>query len=258
VAQVAHVGSRWRTYLFSSPALSAYWLINIAAFCALAGWIFSDGRFADIGLGTQSPTIREWLLRQPNSAPSRIAPSQTALTITLGVAAFAGIGIFAGLFLGSPAHRRVRSWLAITALVVLWLTLWLKWPILAWQGQALRVERQVDRFRTTAASLSQDWPEIDGERPGLGQFRAYPIEKPSVLLLMIQQDVPGTGLSFSTVERSETGALRFQLTGNERGAWLEWHPENDQPTSFVGGLEQHHDLQRFTTLGDEWFLVRYK
>lgn len=245
-----------RRWLFSSRAVRAYWLLNIVSLCVLAGWIFSDGRFAEIGLrdGAKPQTLPQFMGQV--SFPT--TGSWQLIAFILGAAGLAAIGIAGGLFLGSPANRRVRSWLAVTALVVLWLMLGLKWPALAWQGQALRVERQIDRFRTTAASLTQDWPEIDGERPGLGLFRAYPIEKPSVLLLMTQQEVPGTGLSFSSVERSDTGALRFQLTGRESGAWLEWHPANDRPASFVGGLEQQYNIQRQTSLGDDWFLVRYK
>jgi hypothetical protein len=247
--------SRLRRFVFSSPAVYAYWLLNIAALCLLAGWIFCDGRFAEIGLRTAPDQLVPPYL-DPLLFPS--AFSRRLIAAILGIASLAAIGIIGGLFLGSQTHRRIRSWLAITTLVVLWLTLWLKWPALAWQGQSLRIERQTDQFRSMATSLIQDWPTIDGERPGLGLFRAYPIENPSVLLLMTQQEVPGTGLTFSTVERSDAGALRFELAGNERGAWLERHPAGNQPASFVGGLEQHYDLQRFTALGDDWFLVRYK
>jgi hypothetical protein len=234
--------------------VSAYWILNIAALCILAGWIFSDGRFVDAGLRGDPTTVLQFI----NQLPFPTAASGRLIAILLGVAGLAAMGIVGGLFLGPPSRRRIRSWLTTTALVVLWLTLWLKWPALAWEGQALRVERQLDEFRTMAASLSEDWPTIDGERPYLGVFRTYPIDKPSVLMLMTRQDVPGTGLSFSMVERSDDGALRFQLTGNESGAWLEWHPANDQPASFVGGLEQSYDIQRYTALGDDWFLVRYK
>jgi hypothetical protein len=245
-----------RRRLFSSPAIYAYWAVNIAALCLLAVWVFSDGRFAEIGLRSTSKqsTVPAYLDRI--AFPTPVA--EWTFTVIVWVAGVAAIGIFGGLFLGSPAHRRVRSWLAVTALVVLWLMLMLNWPALAWQGQTIRVERQLDKFRGTAASLSQDWPDIDGERPGLGLFRAYPIESPSVLLLMTQQQVPGTGLSFSMVERSDSGALRFQLTGHEAGAWLEWHPAGDRPASFVGGLDQHYDVLRYAALGDDWFLVRYK
>ena len=110
----------------------------------------------------------------------------------------------------------------------------------------------------TAAALSTNWPAGDGERVELGPFLAYPLGKPQVLLLLTQASVPHTNVSFSTVERSDQGGLRFQLTGNELGAWLEWHPSHDEPRGFIGGLLQRYELDRFSPLGDDWFLVRYK
>jgi hypothetical protein len=67
-----------------------------------------------------------------------------------------------------------------------------------------------------------------------------------------------SGTSFSVVERGKSGCLRFQLAGREQFAWLEWHPAGRLPSSFVGGLLDPHELDRFRALADGWYVVRYK
>jgi hypothetical protein len=98
----------------------------------------------------------------------------------------------------------------------------------------------------------------DGETSALGAFLAYPLESPKTLLLLTEANVPGTDVAFTAVERSDDGALRFQLSRNETGTWLEWHPSHDAPRDFVGGLLQRFELDRFTQLGENWYLVRYE
>ncbi len=250
---------KFRQYLFSQRAIRAYWIANIVVFCALAGWIWSDGRFAEIAsrFSANARSLIE-LNGLVGTREPLIAGRYWTLNILSVVAAVSAAGVGGGLFFGPPANRRVRSWLTVTVLAVLWLTLWVKWPDLQWRGQAFRVDEQLGEFQKMASSLNTSWPASDGERPELGPFLAYPTKAPTVLMLMTQANVPNTNLTFSLVERSETGALRFQLTCNELGAWLEWHPAHDSPTGFVGGLLERRELERFASLGNDWYLVRYK
>jgi hypothetical protein len=167
------------------------------------------------------------------------------------------IGIFLGLFVGAHAHRRVRSWLAFTLLVAAWLTLLGSWHELAWHGQTFRMQRRLAGFETIAESLRSDWPTIDGERPHMGQFMAYPIGHPTMIMMLTKPDVPGTKTSFASVEHGQDGTLRFELTGDEPDGWLEWHPSGSVPESFVGGLQDERLLDRYAPLADGWYLARY-
>src|SRR5262245_40857570 len=158
------------------------------------------------------------------------------LTIAGIAAVVSAIGIFLGLFVGAHSHRRVRSWFAFTLLVAAWLTLLGSWRELAWHGQTFRMQHRLAAFETIAESLRSDWPTIDGERPHMGPFMAYPIGSPTMLMMLTKPDVLETKTSFASVEHDDDGTLRFELIGDEPDAWLEWHPPGSLPKSFVGGL----------------------
>jgi hypothetical protein len=247
-----------RRHLFSSRTVTAYWLINLVSLAALLGWAFNDGRFGetarrfDLGLLTVLGRVTE-LGPEP-----QLAARVFALNLLSGFATASVLGIILGLFLGGAAHRRLRNWLFVTALVAAWLTLLATWPNLIWRGQAHRMRSQVSALQSTVATLTKEWPTCDGTHPAVGPFLAYPLEHPRVLLLLTQANAEGSNLSFSTVEQSDEGALRFQLAGNEAGSWLEWHPAHNEPRGFIGGLLQQFTLDRFTKLAENWYLVRYK
>ena len=94
--------------------------------------------------------------------------------------------------------------------------------------------------------------------PEVGTFMAYPNGNPRTLLILAQPQSPTKSIQFSAVERSDGGALRFELTGYENGAWLEWHPNDSSPESFTGGLENTYSRTKSAPLGNGWYLVRYR
>jgi hypothetical protein len=117
---------------------------------------------------------------------------------------------------------------------------------------------QLDGFESVAASLRADWPDSDGERDDIGPFMAYPRGGPRTLLLLTTPEIADVRTSISAIERATTGGLRFQLTGSEPDAWLEWHPIGSMPESFRGGLMTNYILERSAPLGGGWFVVRYR
>jgi hypothetical protein len=249
---------KWQIWLLRDSALRTYWLVNVAVIGAIAAWVFSDGRFTEAVYSARANAQSLARLEIPTASREReIVVRVRALDCLIVLAVFSTLGITAGLFVGARAHRRLRSWLAFTVLVAIWLTVWQTWPELSWQGQAFRLRRQLGDFQNIAGQLRNDWPARDDGRSYLGPFMAYPISDPSVLLMLTQPELPTSDLSFATIQRSASGALRFQLTGNEAGAWLEWHPAGELPSSFVSGLEEQRRLRRFAKLADSWFLVRY-
>jgi hypothetical protein len=143
------------------------------------------------------------------------------------------------------------------ALISAWLALLIYWQDIRWFGRTIALERRLPAFESVAERLRKDWPREDGVRPELGAFMAYPRGKPQTLLIVAHPRIP-TGLtSFRAVERSNLGALRFQLTDVEDGIWLEWHPDTSTPDSFVGGLDDAHQLVRFQPMGLGWFVTSY-
>ena len=235
------------------------WLINVAAFALLAGWIVWDARFPatwqqleyEVGLVEDASELDEF----PRGlyAQGRIVALGSMVAVAAGSLAWIG----GGLTFGSRGHRGLASWMVALSLGCLWLGLLAGWENLVWTGKQLRIDAQVAAFEPIAQSLQEAWPLRDGEQEYLGPFMAYPGGRAKTLILLTTPPVAAQGSSFSSVERSDAGGLRFQLSGKERGVWLEWHPAGHEPQSFVGGLEEPHTLQRAVPLQGGWFLAQY-
>ena len=117
----------------------ALWGVNLLTFFGLCAWIAWDGQFSEaasmlpakLGRRLDEVVALGWPVSQHTA---RLLGLALAGVLALG----STIGIFASLFLGSRAHRRVRSWLAFTVLVSAWLALAVSWRELAWQSQTVR------------------------------------------------------------------------------------------------------------------------
>lgn len=231
----------------------AMWIANLVALGVLTAWIVLDAKFpatAHVQKGQMHAlagyTITE---RWP-----QLGPRVAMLWIVLILGVISTIGIFIMLFVGAARHRGLRSWLAFTFLIAVWLTLLVSGQEIAWHGQRLRMRMDIARFDVIAESLRSDWPTADGERPGLGTFMAYPQGTPRMLLMLTSDSEP----PISAVERADDGTLGFELRGDETGTWLEWHPAGSTPRAFVDGLESEYDFRRAAPLGRGWYLVRYR
>lgn len=247
----------------NKPALRARpvfacWAINLATLAILAFWIYRDGQFPDVASWMKHELLSVFSAGPAVGEDAELAPRVVYLLGLMVCAAISLMGVIVGLFFGGVAHRSIRAWLLATALIAAWLALFVSWPELAWRGQAHRLSNALPKFTSKVETLTRNWPTADGDLPGLGPFLAYPLERPEVLLLLTQATLEGSALKFSAVERSDVGTLRFQLTGDETGSWLERHPASDEPRGFIGGLLQQFTLDRFTKLGENWYLVRYK
>jgi len=254
---------RWQT---ASKGLSLLWALNVALLIGSIAWIAVDPvlarhlafeqdrlalrhRIELVDLGHVKRTV------DPVAADSHHARALTLIAV-LAIACVAAAGL--ALVYGPSRHRRLRSWLAFTALVAVWLGLAVAWRDVAWAGQRFRLGRQVAAVEPLAAALRERWPQSDGsDVPGLGPFMAYPPGAPRMLMLLHQVRPPGSSNAISAVERSDAGGLRFELADGDAGAWLEWHPAGEAPASFVGGLQGAYELVRASELADGWFLARY-
>ncbi|MHC2070569.1 hypothetical protein ACYFX5_24120 [Bremerella sp. T1] len=235
------------------------WLINAGILLLLAGWIIWDARFSstwdhlqhELGLAGESSTLDEFantfFIRWKIYSLAAIA-----IVSTLSLSALA-----VGLMFGGRGYRSLASWMVVLSLACGWLGLLAGWDEMIWVGKRLRIDSHVAAFEPIADSLRTTWPKHDGQQDHLGPFMAYPAGKPKTLILLTTPEIAKSGPTFSSVERSDAGGIRFQLSGNERGVWLEWHPDGNQPDSFVGGLLEPHHLLRSVPLGDGWYLARY-
>jgi hypothetical protein len=239
----------------ASPATGwALWGAIAIALAALVAWAASDVLFGQTVVA-QKAQLYGLMHPAATVTPPRQLGYRVALLWGLtGVGAITLFGIFVALFVGAARHRSLRSWFAYTLLVAAWLMLLVAWPEIAWQGQRLRSWSRLGQFDALAGSLRDDWPVDDGNRLTLGSYMAYPKGKPRALLTLKSGSTP----AISAVERTDDGALRFELRGAEPGTWLEWQPAESVPHDFTGGLDQEYRVQRYSPLGHGWYLVRYQ
>lgn len=235
------------------------WLVNVALLIGAFAWIFGSGqslrtiellhgKYELGGVGTDV-TIRD---------PSRLSWDTTVVSVGAGVAAVTQLVMFGSLFLGPRRFRTTRLWLVFTAVTCGWLGLLVSWQDIYWWGQRYRVKSDLAPIAELARKLNADWPVEDGEYPGLGMYLAYPKGAPRTMLLLGDATFPQSTLRVSSIERTADGAIRFELSGKERGAWLEWRADDSAPESFVGGLESDYRVARYERIAPEWFLVRYR
>lgn len=234
------------------------WVVNIVLLLAAVGYVLSDGwarSYVELlwqVLGGQP--VSESVIRDPAQLPWSV---KLAVPGTY-VAALSLLGMIASLLVGSPGMRKMRTWLLFTTLVAAWMGLIVGWQSLYWYGQQFRLGTHVAEFETFARELDADWPQEDGEFADVGVYLAYPRGVPTTLLMLGEPTLPGTQLQFSSIDRSESQIIRCELAAAERGAWLEWHPQGSQPTSFTDGLDTHHELLQSVQLSPQVFWARYR
>ena len=154
--------------------------------------------------------------------------------------------------------RSIASLLSLTLIVAIWCSLAIHHTSLAWQGKRIRLAVEMQRLESVAELLRQDWPQQDGELPEIGPFMAYPLGRPTTLVLLQAPPVSGDSLWIAAIERRRDGALLLQLSGSHHDDWVQWHPPESRPSSFVGGLCDSHHMQSSAKLGYGWYLVRYQ
>ncbi|MEM9657291.1 MAG: hypothetical protein AAF961_02925 [Planctomycetota bacterium] len=237
-----------------------YWLWSFAAaeLVALVVWMLLDPRFDDVasrlqqtsgGLGDAGRAVTGHSAGQLRSGLLAALIGLVLLTLVLALLR---------LIWGSRRHRTMRAWLVFVTFFGLCLAIFVGWTSITWWGKQRRLQSQVSGFEPFASELRDDWPSDDGILSSQDPYMAYPIGTPTTLVMLTSPILERDGTSFRVVERGASGALRFELAGREAGDWLEWHPADEQPASFVGGLLDTHELQQFWELGDGWFVVRYR
>jgi len=165
-----------------------------------------------------------------------------------------------GLLRGSRRQRSITAYLAFTALVGGWLALATGWESVYSWGQSRRVLADLAAFEAVAKKLGADWPTDDGSLGDFGPFMAYPKGTPTCLLMLGQAKPPGGSLLVSAVERSGS-AIRFELSGAERPAWVVWRADDSPDEVFDGGLTGlgfRYVPEKQNRLAPNWRLVRYK
>jgi hypothetical protein len=234
-------------------------VVNLVVLIALTAWILIDPGFERFG----DHVIRGFAEPSTSVAgSSAIANAGGYRLFPLGVLVALGgatlVRMTIGLVRGSPQHRTLRRWFIFVALLCMWITLGRFWRDLSWTGKAVRLHDEIATLQPVVNRLHGSWPEADGKDALLGLYSAYPPLEPSMLLLLTPPELAGRQRALSAVERTPSGALCFELSGSERGDWLQWHAGNSLPSDFHGGLDVTYELVKYRHVSGPWYLVRYR
>jgi len=228
------------------------WVTNLVLLGTALFWVSCDGRCPQTVEG-----LWDTVIHAKPTAIADFAAKANFVLWGLGGVAVSTLGVLLGLVLGPKRCRGMRAWLLAMGLVSFWCGLGSAWSMLYWEGQQFRVTRHLPQIQSLASSLRAEWPQQDGETPELGCFLAYPKHNPSTLMLLGSVDALDSTVGVAAIERTPDGAIVFELTGPEAGAWLEWRSDGSAPKSFVGGMQTCYQLKRLAPLGSQWWLVRY-
>jgi hypothetical protein len=236
--------------------MSFAWFLNLAILAGAGVWIGTSGSSRHSIESLQSLVAAHSIFSSEfYGGVSRAGAG--AIVAALVVAGATLVMMLGSLFLGSARFRSIRYWFFFTALLAGWICLLATWPEIYWRGQQVRVGSQLSSVAPLADKLQAEWPREDGELAGVGSFLAYPKDSPATLLMLGESQIPGATIRFSAVERTPDGALRFELAGKERGAWLEYRPTDSLPSAYTGGLQTRYEVVRYDRIAPHWFLVRY-
>jgi hypothetical protein len=233
--------------------------VNLVGLMALTAWILIDPGFERFG----DQVVRRFADPSTSVAGSNATASAGGYRlILLGVLVALGgatlVRMTIGLVRGSPRHRTLRRWFIFVTLLCMWITLGRFWRDLGWTGKAMRLRDEIASLQSVVDRLHGSWPKADGDDALLGAYSAYPPREPSMLLLLTAPELAGRQRAISAVERTPSGAICFELSGSERGDWLQWHAGNSLPSDFRGGLDVTYELVKYRHVRGPWYLVRYR
>ena len=233
------------------------WIANSAALLVLVVWIAIDPLWS--GPASEHvkylPTSAQALFDQARTLPLVYACIALALLGLVLISFVFWVGVS---LLGSRHDRSIRSWMALTTNVALWIAFLATWNDIAWLGKGVRARHYIAPIAAISNDLRMDWPTGGGDSADYGPYMAYPITQPTSLILMTCPPVPKGMQTFNGAEKTPKGNVALPLVGNDGGDWLEWSSTGQPPDDFTTGLGQRMQLVRASKLDDHWFLVRYR
>src|SRR6056297_729124 len=248
-----------RDFVVIAMRTRTLWYLHLMTLFSIVLWAVLDLQFESLVNSFQS------IFRSPLETLTGVIRylGITRLVMFAFAISFAGVTFSAlacRLFFGGEDHRvrSIMALLSLTAVIAAWSGLVMNHADLAWQGKRLRVATQLEQLQRVAEPLRQSWPREDGALPAIGPFMAYPFGRPTTLILLKSPAIDGDELCIAAIERGEQGAIKLQLSGAIYDDWVEWHPGQSKPTSFVDGLSVPRQLKQVTALQRGWYLVRYE
>ena len=138
-----------------------------------------------------------------------------------------------------------------------------QWDRIHYFGRTIFASTASSSVADFADRINQNWnalvKNVDNEcQVELSSFNAYPIYNPTMMMFLGDQSIPNSALLFRAIEREESRAIRFELSGENLGYWIERRYDRSEPTDFVGGLAEGYRVGRYRKIADQLYLVDYR
>jgi len=255
---IKKIKSSWLRFRIASFAFGAS--TTLLACAAVVGWIIVDASFACtvavvghyIGWQPIEPslsalssgywdTIWSGLCSWDNLGPRLL------LIILLAIVAAVASLVMLYQFLRQITIRRI---LVILLVFSVWLGVGVSRSHLHEWSIFLRTKNALPRFEQVAEVLHQQWPTEDGTLPEAGSFYVPAETYPDLLLLKGRCGFPIREDFGYLIERSEQGAILFQLCGATEYQ-IEYHPNLSQPSPYQSRTSRQLKIPRkIVTLKD--------
>jgi hypothetical protein len=224
-------------------------------------WLLYDGYASRSLSGTWVDllSIRD---REPLS-PSLMGPRLLWVQFIAIVTIAASVVTLLGFLIGPKPFSGLKCLLGFVLLSGGWLVMLTQWDRIHYLGRAAFVTATSSTVAEFADRINRNWnalvTNMDNDcQMELSSFNAYPIYDPKMMMFLGDQSIPNSPLLFRAIERDKDQAIRFELSGENLGYWIERRYDRKEPTDFVGGLAEAYRVGKYRRIADQLYLVDYR
>ena len=247
--------SSWRRFV------TWCWVVSFLMPLIFFAWLLYDG-YASRSLAGTWLDLLDIRDREPLSQ-SRMGPRLLWVQLIAIVTTSVSTVTLLGFLFGPKQFRAMKCLLGFMFLSGCWLLMLTQWDRIHHLGRTIFVSSESRPVAEFADRVNRNWnalvKNIDNEcQIELSSFNAYPIYNPTMLMFLGDQTIPNSPLMFRAIEREESQAIRFELSGENLGYWIERRYDRKEPTDFVGGLAEEYRVGKYRKISDQLYLVDYR
>lgn len=254
----------WRIWRLLFPKFGVACLLSLTVLLLFVVWIWIDRSFRwlppividDLRL----QFLRVALLRSMHGW-NVLGPRLIVFAILAALGLASTVIVLIRLVIGAESGRTIRSMLLATALLALWLSLFMSYDRLWLYAFRHHILQHHDAMKASVTALTADWPKWSVDLPGLGRYLSD--DRDTTLLYRVDPDGVNAPFLFNErfdrITRTVDGDISFGVESSPD--WWVHHLGNGRVPKSYSTTEMCTkflvDLKQVEDLGDGWYLARY-
>jgi len=246
-------------------ALRLCWVISFVMPVVFLAWLLYDG-YASRALSGTWMDLLEVPQRETQQEPlsqSLIGPRLYWVQFIAITASLTSSLSVLGFLFGPRPFSGLKSLFGFVLLSGCWLLMLTQWDRIHYLGRSAFVTATSSSVTEFADRVNQNWNALVTNTNNecqieLSSFNAYPLYNPTMMMFLGDQSIPNSPLLFRAIERDEERAIRFELSGENLGYWIERRYDRKEPTDFIGGLAEAYRVGKYRKIADQLYLVDYR